>query len=250
MGPGHSAVLGYPLPCWHLLLEQGSCGDVVCGLAMSDSSLVSVLSSPLLTNEVRPSCALSDPGTLVFSAITFAYLQDFILSQPHFSPFYFVQFRDCSKWRFGDMPFSLSCPPREGSKVPGKGPVRGSLESVAVPLLVGTPGPVGICRAPAQDLLACFPENLVKIVPQLPELWAIKLGTKTFFFYLHSVNIRARYWHTVYLCNFEDSLLLSPLPRAFQRDSVVCSLPGRQMVKQRARETVLSVRCHTYSLLV
>ena len=58
---------------------------------------------------------------------------------------------------------SPSAVPRGGSKVPGKGPLRGSLESGAVPLLLGTSGPVGICRAQAQDLLAYFPENLVKI---------------------------------------------------------------------------------------
>lgn len=58
--------------------------------------------------------------------------------------------------------------------------MRDSLEPVAVPLLMGTPGPMGIFRAPAQDLLAYFPGDLVKIVSQLPKLRVIKTGTRIF----------------------------------------------------------------------
>lgn len=114
--------------------------------------------------------------------------------------------------------------------------------------------PQGLWAFAGLQLRTCWPASLKTLLKLSHSFLSCEQSNWArrpfFFFYLHSVNIRARYWHTVYLCNFEDSLLLSPLPRAFQRDSVVCSLPGRQMVKQRARDTVLPVRCHTYSLLV
>ena len=111
-----------------------------CSLAVSVSSLVFIPSSPLLTNEVRPSCAQSDPGTLVFPAITFAYLQDFVLSQPHFLSFtlsssvVFLKETVLSEG-LGTCPSPSTVP--QGSKVPGKGPTRNSLES-------WLSGPVGL----------------------------------------------------------------------------------------------------------
>ena len=75
-----------------------------------------------------------------------------------------------------------------------------------------------------QDLLAYFPENLVKIVPHFLSCEQSEWAWRPFL-YLHSVNIRARYCYTVYPCHFQGSLcyhLLSPLPQSSRRYS--CSL--------------------------
>lgn len=91
---------------------------------------------------------------------------------------------------------------------------------MAVPLLVGTPGPVGICRA----VRTCWPTSLKTLLKLSHSFLSCEQSNwaRRPFLYLHSVNIRARCCYTVYPCHFQGSLcyhLLSPLPRSFRRYS-------------------------------
>lgn len=76
-------------------------GSAVSGIGSSISPSCFPYSSPI---ESGHACTLLDPGTLVFPAISFVYRQDFLVSQPRFSWFYFTHFSclpkgDCSEWR-------------------------------------------------------------------------------------------------------------------------------------------------------
>lgn len=80
VGPRHHAWLwgvSPTLPCRHFLSSGSKEADEAVGPAVIFPSCF-----PLLTNQVRPCCALFDPGTLVFPAISLAYFQDFLESGP------------------------------------------------------------------------------------------------------------------------------------------------------------------------